>query len=81
MVVALLVIPAFAWLTSGVKLSPEAARWLSSISPLVVVLNLLPGGDPNIAALLAWHVQFIVGICIAALVIARIRLTLLAYSG
>jgi ABC-type transport system involved in multi-copper enzyme maturation permease subunit len=80
-VVALLVVPLFAGLQSSLRLSPQAARWLGSISPLVVVLNLLPSGDANIAALLSWHVQLMIGICIVAFVIARLRLTQLTRSG
>lgn len=71
---AIFILPLFSWLGSGSVLDPIIARAVAAISPLVVAVNLLPGGDSSIALSLNNHFYYMVGAFILSSVVARLGL-------
>jgi ABC-type transport system involved in multi-copper enzyme maturation permease subunit len=80
-IAGLIVLPLLAWLASGQQLDPRLARWLALPSPLVMSLNLLPDAPSEMSRLWPQHLMLIGGICLAMLVLARLRLTYLLRKG
>jgi ABC-type transport system involved in multi-copper enzyme maturation permease subunit len=80
-IAAIVVLPLLAWLASGTLLDVRLASWLAMPSPLVMALNLLPAGSPEVARLLPYHLVLTVILCIAVLVVARLRLGALLREG
>ncbi len=78
---ALFVLPMFAWWMGGSQLSMRLARWLAMPSPLVMAVNLLPEGTPEIERLYFEHLYLIGGLCVVMLLAARMRLTHLLRQG
>jgi ABC-type Na+ efflux pump permease subunit len=80
-IAAIVVLPLLAWLSAGTLLDTRLASWLAMPSPLVMALNLLPGGSPEVARLLPHHLVLTLFLCIAVLVVARVRLGSLLREG
>jgi ABC-type transport system involved in multi-copper enzyme maturation permease subunit len=80
-IAAIVILPLLAWLAAGTLLDIRLASWLAMPSPLVMALNLLPGGAPEIARLLPHHLVMTLILCIIGLVMARVRLGLLLREG
>ena len=78
---ALLLLPMLPWLASGESLDPAIARWLAMPSPLVMSLNLLPSGSPAMRQLYEEHILVIAALGLAALIAARVRLSVLLHRG
>jgi ABC-2 type transport system permease protein len=81
LIAAMIVLPLLAWLATGTHLDPLLASWLAMPSPLVMALNLLPGGSGEIARLWPHHLMLIGGLCLLTLLLARLRLGLLMRKG
>jgi ABC-type Na+ efflux pump permease subunit len=80
-VAVLFLAPALPWIAMGERLPVEVGRWLAMPSPLVTALNQLPDSPPAIRSLWAQHLITFGAIGLAALVIARVRLTTLLRRG
>ncbi len=80
-IAAVVVLPLLAWFAAGTHLDLRLATWLALPSPLVMALNLLPDGSPEIARLWPQHLMFTGGLCLLMLVVARLRLGLLLRKG
>lgn len=80
-IAALIALPLFAWFAAGAYLDPAVASWLALASPLVIALNLLPGGAPEIARRWPDHLALIGGLGLLTLVVARVRLGFLLRKG
>jgi ABC-type transport system involved in multi-copper enzyme maturation permease subunit len=81
LVAALIVLPLFAWFAAGAYLDRSIASRFAIASPLVVALNLLPDGAPEIAHRWPQHLMVIGGLCFLTLVVARLRLGSLLRRG
>ena len=77
----LTVTPSVAWLAAGQQLSDRAAAHLAYLSPLVVVLNELPGGWEPVRDLYAVHLCVMGGACAAMLAASWVRLNVLLRQG
>jgi len=75
------VLPLFAWWASGEQLSEHTATMIGFISPLVMALNLLPNASPGIYNMYSAHLWLMGGVCIALVIIARVRLAVLLKQG
>jgi ABC-type transport system involved in multi-copper enzyme maturation permease subunit len=82
-VAAIFILPMLAWWTAGSILAPKLAAWVAMISPLAVALDLRPGAEATALTrqYLIPHLVTIGGICIAALLVARVRLWQLMRQG
>jgi hypothetical protein len=78
---AIFVLPVFPYLASGAQLSPTLAAWLGLSSPLVIALNLMPGGLPDVRTIWLVHLIVIGVLCIFLLLVSRYRLTVLMRRG
>jgi ABC-type transport system involved in multi-copper enzyme maturation permease subunit len=80
---AVFVLPLFGWFAAGTQLGVDVAKWLAMPSPLVMALNLLPGeaATPQIGELWQEHLILMGVACVAMLVAARVRLTVLLHQG
>jgi ABC-type transport system involved in multi-copper enzyme maturation permease subunit len=78
---AIFVLPMLAWFAAGSQLDERLARWFAMPSPLVMALNLLPGGSQFIADLWRLHLIVIGSISLLMLIIARVRLSYLLKRG
>jgi ABC-type transport system involved in multi-copper enzyme maturation permease subunit len=81
MVAGIVVLPLLAWFAAGSYLDPRLASWLALPSALVMGLNLLPGGSPEIARLWSQHLIVEVALCGLMLLVARLRLSALLREG
>jgi ABC-type transport system involved in multi-copper enzyme maturation permease subunit len=79
--VAIFVLPVFPYLASGAQISPTLAAWLGLSSPLVIALNLMPGGLPDVRTIWLVHIIVIGVLCIFLLLVSRYRLTVLMRRG
>jgi hypothetical protein len=78
---AIFVLPVFPYLASGAQISPTLAAWLGLSSPLVIALNLMPGGLPDVRTIWLVHLIVIGVLCIFLLLVSRYRLTVLMRRG
>jgi ABC-type transport system involved in multi-copper enzyme maturation permease subunit len=78
---ALFILPLFGWWAGGQQITVAVGAWIGFVSPLVMGLNLLPEGSPRIQALYTPHLWVMLGLCIAMLLVARARLTVLLRQG
>ncbi len=81
LVATVVVMPMVAWFASGTILEPRLAAWLAMPSPLVIALNQLPGGSPDLAELWRAHLIFTGVLVVGLLIVARFRLTQLLRKG
>jgi len=84
LIVALIfIVPMVAWWLAGVLLAPQIARWVAMISPLAIALDLRPSlaGTPLTRDLFETHLFVSAGVCLVALVVARLRLAQLMRQG
>lgn len=80
-IAAIVVLPLLAWYASGSYLDPRLASWLAQPSALVMALNLMPDGSPEISRLWPQHLTSIAVLCLIMLAMSRLRLGLLLRKG
>jgi ABC-type transport system involved in multi-copper enzyme maturation permease subunit len=82
-VAAIFILPMLAWWTAGSILAPRLAGWVAMISPLAVALDLRPGAEASAITrqYMVPHLITIGGICLVALLVARVRLWQLMRQG
>jgi hypothetical protein len=74
-------LPVFPYLGSGTQISPTIGAWLALPSPLVIALDLMPGGLPEIRTIWLVHLIVIGIVCLLLLLISRFRLIALMRRG
>lgn len=79
--VTIVALPLLPWFASGVILEPRLAAWMAMPSPLVIALNQLPGGSPEVAGLWNDHLVFTGILVVCLLIVARVRLNQLLRRG
>lgn len=79
--VAFFVVPALAWWAASTTLNPYTAALLAVPSPIMIALNLLPGGSPLIQAHWSTHLWLMASICVLMLIVSRVRLTAMIRQG
>ena len=80
-IAALIVLPLLGWFAAGTLLDPRLVAWLALPSPLIMSLNLLPDGAPEVARLWPQHLMLLGGLSLLALVAARARVGRLLRKG
>ena len=80
---ALFVLPLLAWLASGSQIHPSLGRWIAAASPAAVGLDLLPSPEaiPLLAGMWSQHLVLILFLCMAMLLLSRLRLAQLIRRG
>jgi len=81
LIATIVILPLLAWFAAGTYLDARLASSLALPSPLVMALNLLPNGSPEIARLWPHHLILTGALCAAMLVLARVRLGVLLRKG
>lgn len=69
------------WAAEGQLLSMTTARWIASLSPMVMAINLLPDSRPEIYQLRSHHLFAVAAACLVMLLLARYRLTRMLRNG
>lgn len=78
----LVVVPMLVWWASSMQVvSIMTARWVACVSPMVMAMNLLPDSQMEIARLEHVHLMVIAGLCVAMLLLAKVRLSGLLRRG